>query len=200
MRLIQEAADQELVWRQPHGMRQEYELCADDEVLATLRWEKSWGSLAVGETAEESWSFKRSGFWRPRIGVRPLGRDEEVATFVPDWNHNGTLTIGGGRTFRWIGKGFWGLEKAWQERDDSPPIVGFKRRSNYKFQAQLILSPTAAALPETTQLDDLYRPLPPEEMAPPSEQMAELPLLATLGFFLIVLEMMDAAGAAAAST
>jgi hypothetical protein len=54
----------------------------------------------------------------------------------------------------------------------------------------------AAALPETVQLDDLYRPLPPEAMTPPSAPLTELPLLVTLGFYLMVLEVLDSAAAA----
>ena len=67
MRLIQEAADQELLWRQTHALKQEYALRAGDEVLATLRWQKPFGSLALAKTAEGGWTFKRSGFWQPRV-------------------------------------------------------------------------------------------------------------------------------------
>jgi hypothetical protein len=198
MRLIQEVADQELVWRQPTAMKEHYELRAGDEVLATLQWQRSWAStLATAHTAEGAWTFKRSGFWQQRIGVRPLDSEREVATFVPDWKGNGLLTVGGERTFNWVGKGFWGLEKMWQEREDAPPLIGFKHQSALKTAARVILSPTAAALPETTQLDDLYRPLSPDEMGPLSASLAELPLLVTLGFYLMVLEVMDATAAAA---
>lgn len=197
MRLIQEAADQELVWRQPSALRQDYELRAGEELLATLRWEKAWGTLATARTAETAWTFKRSGFWQQRVGVRPLGSEREVATFAPDWKGDGTLTAESGRTFRWAGKGFWGLEKVWRERDDAPPLIGFKNLGKLKTEARVVLSPVAAALPETTQLDDLYQPLPPEAMGPPSASLAELPLLVTLGFYLMVLEIMDTAVAAA---
>ena len=122
MRLIQEAADQELIWRQPSAMKLHYELRAGDEVLATLQWKNAWGTLATARTAEGEWTFKRSGFWQPRIEVRPVGSEHAVATFVPDWMGNGILTVGGERTFRWAGKGFWGLEKLWQEREDAPPL------------------------------------------------------------------------------
>jgi hypothetical protein len=197
LRLIQEAADQELIWRQPSAFKEQYELRAGDEVLATLHWQSAWGTLATARTAEGEWTFKRSGFWQQRIGVRPLGSEREVATFVPDWSGNGILTIEGERTFRWVGKGFWGLEKLWQERADAPPLIGFKNAGALKTEARVVLSPVAASLPETTQLDDLYAPLPPEEMAPPSSPLVELPLLVTLGFYLMVLASRDAAAAAA---
>ncbi len=52
MRLIQEAADQELTWRQPSAFKEHYELRAGDEVLATLAWGSPWGTLAIARTAE----------------------------------------------------------------------------------------------------------------------------------------------------
>jgi hypothetical protein len=193
MRLIQEAADRELIWRQPKALKEDYQLQAGDEVVATLRWEKGWGSLATARTAEGEWTYKRSGFWQQRVGARPVGSEREVATFIPEWTGNGALTVEGGRTFRWAGKGFWGMEKVWQEREDAPPLVGFKHNGSLKTEARVILSPTAAVLPEIAQLDDLYRPVTPAEMAPPSTSLAELPLLVTLGFYLMVLEAMDTA-------
>ena len=79
-------------------------------------------------------------------------------------------------------------------------LSGEGAREQFKTEARVVLSPVAAALPETTQLDDLYQPLPPEAMGPPSAPLAELPLLVTLGFYLMVLEIMDTAAAAAATT
>lgn len=197
MRLIQEVADQQLIWRQPSALRQHYELCAGDEVVATLQWEKPWGSLATARTAEGEWSFKRSGFWQQRVGARPVGSEREVATFVPEWTGNGTLTVEGRRAFRWVGKGWLGLEKAWLEREGAPPLVGFKQIGGLKTEARVVLSAAAAALAATTQLDDLYIPVPPEEMAPPDEPLADLPLLVTLGFYLMILAAMDSAATAA---
>ena len=196
MRLIQEAADQALGWRQPSAFKEHYELRAGDEVLASLHWETAWGTLATARTAEGEWTFKRSGFWQQRIGVRPIGSEREVATFVPDWLGNGILTVEGGRTFRWSGKGIMGMEKLWQEREGAPPLIGFQHVVRLKTEAHVVLSPVAASLPETVQLDDLYLPIPPEEMSPLSLQLAELPLLVTLGFYLLGLAVRDAAAMA----
>lgn len=197
MRLIQEAADQELFWRQPSAFKEYYELRAGDEVLATLHWETAWGALATARTAEGAWTFKRSiSFWHQHVDVYPLGSEREVATFVPGWTGNGTLTVEGVRTFQWVGKGILGLEKLWQEREDAPPLIEFKHAGSLKTEARVTLSQVAAALPETTQLDDLYTPLPPEQMVPPSLPLVELPLLVTFGFFLMILAARDAAAAA----
>ena len=53
---------QELTWTQTGCRKPEYELRADDEIVATLRWQR--GSLAVAETANGRWSFNRPGVGR----------------------------------------------------------------------------------------------------------------------------------------
>ncbi len=130
--------------------------------------------------------------------MRPVGSEREMAAFVPDWASNGTLTFEGARTFRWSGKGILGLEKFWQECEGAQPLIGFKQVGSLRTEARVLLSSAAAALPEIAQLDDLYIPLPPEAMAPPSLPLVELPLLVTLGFYLMVLATRDAAAAATA--
>lgn len=196
MRLIQEAADQELLWRQPSMMKQEYELRAGDEVLATLRWQKTFGSLALAETAEASWTFKRSGFWRPRVTARPAGSEDDIATFEPKWDGSGTLTTAGSRHFRLVNANFWRSEWAWRDAGDAP-LVRFLNKQVFRTESQVVLSPEAASLPETAQLDDVYQPVPPERLAPPSAALAELPLLVTLGWYLLVLMAQDSAAATA---
>lgn len=199
MRLIQEAADRELFWRQPSAMKSAYELRAGEETLATLTWRSMGGSLATARTAEGAWTFKRSGFWQQRVTARPLDSEREVATFKPEWTGNGTLTLEGGRVYRWVSTGFWRQRSTWQGAHEAE-IVGFSDASGFKTEGKVELSVVAAALPETAQLDDLYSPLAPEALAPPSAPLAELPLLVTLGWYLIVLAAQDAAGATVAAS
>jgi hypothetical protein len=200
VRLIQEAADQALVWQQPSALKNEFALRAGDEIVATLRWQKALGSLALAETAAGSWTFKRAGFWQPRVTARPADAERDIATFKPDsWSGGGALTVEAGRVFRLVSTSFWRGEWAWQDADGAP-LVRFASRGSLKTEALVTLTPAAAALPETAQLDDLYRPLPPEAQAPPSVALPELPLLVTLGWYLLVLAAQDAAAAAAAAT
>jgi hypothetical protein len=67
MKKINELAGGELVWVQLARLKQEFELRAGDDVIATLRWQRS--SLAIAETADQSWTFKREGFWHPHRHV-----------------------------------------------------------------------------------------------------------------------------------
>ena len=59
-----------LEWSQTSVMSQSYELRGDDQVVATLEWEKLIGSLATARTADGAWTFKRSGFLTPMVTVR----------------------------------------------------------------------------------------------------------------------------------
>ena len=70
MRLINEIGSHELRWVQPSVRQSAYELRAGDEVVAALRWHKACGSLADATTEDRHWTFKRTGFWHPRVTVR----------------------------------------------------------------------------------------------------------------------------------
>ena len=80
MRSISETAGQELLWIQPAAFQREHELRAGDDVVATLKFQR--GSLADAEAPDGYWTFKRQGFWQPRVTVRAAGSDADLATFI----------------------------------------------------------------------------------------------------------------------
>jgi hypothetical protein len=173
MRTIREVAGQELVWVQPARMKQNFELRAGDEVVATLRWERS--SLAAGETSEQKWTFKREGFWHPRITVRVPGSDDNVALFNPRWTGGGTLELPPGRTLHFGAANFWHSEWVWAETTDAP-LVRFKSRQGLlKTEGQVEIEASAAGSPD-------------------------LALLVVLGWYLLILFARDATTAAVASS
>lgn len=163
------AAGGELFWRQPKALQQDFELHAGPEetVVATLRWQKAFGTLAVAETPEGSWTFKRSGFWRPHVTVRVAGSEVDRAIFEPTWTGSGTLTIIGGPTFRWNGTNFWQTRWDWQTPDGAP-LVHFSNRQGFvRLEGQVGVEAGALTLPE-------------------------LGLLIPLGWYLLVLHSHDA--------
>ena len=105
----------ELLWKQPSARREEYELRAGDEVLATLRWPKSWGSLAEAEVAEGRWTFKRVGFWRTRGTLRVAGDEDDIGTLEARWTGNGTLTLASGESYGWESTNLWGTRYGWSD-------------------------------------------------------------------------------------
>ena len=170
-RSISEAGEQELVWRHPSILKQEYELRAGAETLATLRWPRALGSLAEAEAVKGRWTFKRTGFWKPRATIRIAGSEEDVAIFQPQWTGNGVLGFADGSSSRrWTGTNFLRTRFAWEdERGD--PLVRLHSRG-LRTEAEVALEPDALRLPE-------------------------LPLLVIFGLYLVVSE--QAAGGASSS-
>src|ERR1700730_10112241 len=164
-------ADQELLWIQPAALRREHELRAGDEVVATLRFQR--GSLADAEADGHHWTFKRQGFWQPRITIRVAGSDADIAVFRPHWAGGGTLELIDGPTVRLSSANFWQSEWVWQEKDQ--PLMLFKGRHGIvKAKGAVEIQPGAAGRPDT-------------------------PLLVLLGWYLILLHAEDANAAAGSS-
>ena len=171
MRPISETADQELLWIQPAALRREHELRAGEDVVATLRFQR--GSLADAEADGHHWTFKRQGFWQPRITIRVAGSDADIATFRPHWAGGGTLELIDGPTMRLSSANFWQSEWVWQEKDQ--PLIRFKGRHGIvKAKGAVEIQSGSAALPD-------------------------VPLLILLGWYLILLHAEDVAASSAAT-
>jgi hypothetical protein len=173
LRSLLDLSSGEVHWSRVKGKGPMFELRASDEPAARLRWIKRWGSLAEAEVAEGRWTFKRAGFLRPRVTVRREGSEVDAAVHEPGWSGNGTLTLAGGRTLRWVSTSFWGSHWEFRDPGDSP-LVHFHVKSGLRVMGAAVTVHAAA------------------------RRMPELPLLLTLGFYLIVLMVNDAAAGAAA--
>jgi hypothetical protein len=166
---IREAAGKELTWVQPARTQQAFELQAGDEVVASLRFERT--SLAIGEADGHRWTFKREGFWHPRVTVRVPDSDDNTAIFQPSWSGGGTLELPG-RILRFGAANFWHSQWDWQE-GDKQLLVHFKSHHGFmKMEGQVEIEPEAVAL-------------------------SELSLLVVLGWYLLVLFARDAASGGA---
>jgi hypothetical protein len=169
---IAEAAGQDLVWVQPARSKQAFELRAANDLVATLQFARA--SLATAETAEQKWTFKREGFWHPQITVRMPGSDINVAVFKPAWTGGGALDLAQGKQLRFGAANFWHTQWSWTD-PVGQPLVNFKSRAGLlKTEGQVDIQPGAAAVPE-------------------------LPLLAVLGWYLLILFGRDAAAAGGAA-
>jgi hypothetical protein len=172
VRPISETAGEELLWIQPAASRREHELRAGDDVVATLRFQR--GSLADAEADGHHWTFKRQGFWQPRVTVRVSGSDADVAVFRPHWAGGGTLDFGDGLSVGLGSANFWQSQWVWQEKDQ--PLMLFKGRHGIvKAKGAVEIQPGAAGRPDT-------------------------PLLVLLGWYLILLHADDTAAATAGAT
>ncbi len=172
MRPLSEVAGEELLWVQPAARKRVHELRASDEVVATLSFQR--GSLADAIAADGHWTFKRQGFWHPRVTARVAGSETDLAQFRPHWMGGGTLESPDGRTTRLTSANLWQTEWVWQESDLA--LIRFKGR-----HGMLKANGSVAIVPEA-----LSRP--------------DLALLVLLGWYLILLYAEDAAAASAGAT
>jgi hypothetical protein len=172
VRPIAETGGQELLWIQPAARKREHELRAGDDVIATLDFNR--GSLADAEAAGGHWTFKRQGFWHPRVTVRTAGSDDDLAVFHPRWVGGGTLEFPDGRALRLSSANFWQSEWVWQHSDK--PFIRFKGRHG------LVKARGAVEI----QPEDASRP--------------DLAMLVLLGWYLILLHAEDSAAASSAAS
>lgn len=116
IRSLREFKGQALTWSQPKKRQRYHELVSGSGVYATLTWQKSTGSLAVCRTSENSYSLKRAGFLHPRVTVRRLDYEDDVAVLRMDWGGGGVIEFNDGRNFRLVRKGFW--SPSWEIHDE----------------------------------------------------------------------------------
>jgi hypothetical protein len=165
------ASNGPLVWSQPKAMRREYQLSNGDELVGWLRFEKFSGSLATAEVASQNWTFKREGFLHPRVTVRAQNSEVNLAVFHPSWSGGGVVEFPDGRQIRWRHASFWRSEWAFVQGEDRQLLL-FKQHEGFlKISARLECDPANAA-------------------------GLGLPLLAALGWYLMLLTAQDSAAAA----
>ncbi len=96
---LDQAAGETLEWRQAQALRRSYQLTCNGQEVAALHFEKSFGSLATAERAGRRWTFKRTGFFSPRVSVREAGSEADLAIFTPGWTGAGLVAFRSGRRF-----------------------------------------------------------------------------------------------------
>jgi hypothetical protein len=172
VRSISEVTGEELLWLQPAARKRDHELRAGGDVVATLHFQR--GSLADAEAAGAHWTFKRQGFWHPRVTVRTAGSDADLAVFHPRWVGGGSLEFPDGRSVRLSSANFWQSEWVWQENEK--PLIRFNGRHG-------LLKARGAV-----------------EVLPDGAALLDLSMLILLGWYLILLHAEDSAAASSAST
>ena len=182
MESIRNARDLALYWVQPKAMQRRFLLHSGEHEFASLEFQSAFGSLALAETAEHTWSYKRMGFFNPRVTVRRHGENNDLGLYQPRWTGTeGSLTMSAGQVFQWQATNFWATNFAFLDRAGEQILV-FKEGSKdariadiFKIQALVIIEPRGW-------------------------QLVELDLLLTLGWYLLILYHDDAAGAVAATS
>jgi len=108
----------QLDWTQKKRLRKLFELTADGEIVGTLAWKKSFGSLAVGECDKVKYSFKRGGFLKPFVTVRKVDLDYELATIQMSFGNSGIMNFNDGKIFKFQKLSFWKPEWGFIDEND----------------------------------------------------------------------------------
>ena len=173
MRSLAEVADQELVWIQPRARRRAYALRAGEESVASLTWPSGGGAQSVAEAGERCWIFTCSGLWRPRLTVRAVGADADLAVFHARWTGSGVLEVLPGRRFRWDAADRRRSRWTWRAEDGRALVTLGGRQGMTRLDGRVDISPPAVGEPE-------------------------LALLVSFGWYLVLLRARDSVNAAAA--
>ncbi len=171
MKRLTDLVGREMKWTQPSMMKRAFELRDGEDVVAKLTFLRS--SLASAETADGTWTFKRVGFWVTRATVRDAS-EQEIASFRNNtWSSGGTLVFPDGREFR-ANTNLWNSKYEFRDAHDEPLVKYRKVTGLAHFSSWMEITAAGAAL-------------------------AELPWLATLGWYLAVKMRDDALSGAAAA-
>ena len=147
MKKIAGPTDQELKWEQPSGFKEEYELRAGEELVATLRFRSSFGTLATAESADGCWTFKRVGFWQPKATVRRCNEDDDIAAYKNETLTScGLLTLSDGRTFS-AESNFWQTKFEFSN-ESGETLIQFKADGLLHLSSIVTIGPGAVNLPE----------------------------------------------------
>lgn len=161
-----------LQWSPVKGERRTYELKTPGKILARMRWPHVFGSLAEATIENERWTFKRSGFLRPRVTVRRPPMEVDCAVMELHWNGNGLFQGPEQQQFRWQRMGFWTRHFAFTELDG---------------QRLVTFEPSFGVMKRTCEV----------EATSGVERLPAFGLLVSLGWYVIMLIADDdAAGAA----
>lgn len=180
MRPIAEVLALPLAFLQPRAIERSYELRAGGELVATLEFQSSFGSLAVAHAAAETFTFKRVGFFSPRATARREGSERDLAVYTPRWTgRDGELVLASGEPLHFGPANFWGTRFAFGDADG---------RTLTTFGPE----------PEVHRFSDLFRTQAVVRVDPAAAVRPDLALLVLFGWYLVILRHQDAAEGAAA--
>ncbi len=174
-----------LQWLQPKGMSRSFELYSGETLVGRLDFQSAFGSLALGVTAEQSWSFKRVGFFNTRVTVRPATPPDaparqdapDLAVYRPNWRGEGWIEIASGCKVYWRPANFWASRFMFTAQDSSP-LIHFHEGIEHPHFA------------------DWFKTQAGVTIEYPARGMPETPMLVLLGWYLIILQEEDSSAAA----
>ena len=136
----------ELEWTRPHLLSPEYELCHDSDVIGSLKFRSAFGSFATATVDLGCWTFKRTGFIKTHVTVKPCDSEREIGVFHNNtWKGGGTLELPGARAIQ-ANTNFW--HSKYEFTKDGQPLVRYSTRHRLKLTGRMEILPAAVEMPE----------------------------------------------------
>jgi hypothetical protein len=165
-------------WVQINTFDKRFELQSAEGVLGQLAFRSNLGTLAQAETDAGSWSYKRVGFLNPRVTVRKSDAGHDLAIYQPKLWGDGTLVFNDGTEYSWKSTNFWNSAWAFYDRSGLATVSfdpGIERQG----------------------LRDAFKMQLTVRIGPSSSRSDLVPILLTLGFYLLVMRQNDNAAVVA---
>jgi len=163
----------QLRWQQTGWAEREFELISGENLIGHLYWPKWLSDHAVAECADGRWIIDRLGFFRDHGAVVEVNSEAEVAQFQFDWLGDSRLSLANGRCYELYRTKI--LCETWELANEQGDVV-------MVFHGGM----------------DWFKYLSDIKLEVGAIQLAELPLLIFLCWYLIYMRIQDAAAAAAA--
>jgi hypothetical protein len=121
----------------------------------------------------------RVGYFRRRVTLRRHGQETDLAVYEPKgWGSEGELQFAGGRIYAWKPANFWTTKFNFVDTAGKA-LVAFKAGA------------------EESNWSDLFKFQALVEIDPSASRLEELPLLVSVGWYLMILHHEDASSAGA---
>ena len=157
-----------LAWKALAALEPRFELRDGGEPAASLVFDSAATTRATAETPEGTWTFERPGLLSGAVHVREAGADLDMAVFHPGLLGPGHLRFANGVTFTWhhhgLGPGAWSFRG-----EGGETLVVLRQGGGPGAPEALVEIPSAGRF------------------------MPRVPLLATLGWYLILLHLWEGA-------
>jgi len=150
-RSIADWVGQELEWIQPRATKRDFELRAGGETIGTMSFRSFFGSFATAQMPEGSWTFKRVGFWKPLVTIRPAGSEDGIAAFANNWTAGGTLELKDGRRYR-ANTNLWMTSYEFTDEQGEALVRFVNVRGVAHLTGKVEITPAGAKLAETAWL------------------------------------------------
>lgn len=134
------------IWKQDDTWGKQFALVTDAGQVASLQFDSALGSRATASFGPHSWTFKRSGFWRPKVTIRLSGSELEYATFTPHWMYAGHLVIEQSRHYNWKHTSFFGFSFHWETIDGTELVRLPNRGLVFEKKSEVVISDAGSQL------------------------------------------------------